>query len=102
MVPRVVLDKSMYEPSRIMRSIQYIFDQNVLRIWNDAVLLIEDKDEFGEVTPPRALFGAGADGHPEAPDRRPLGACLYRRQRAECSSLKPIGGSSLTVMGVGA
>ncbi len=67
MVPRVVLDKSMYEPSRIMRSIQYIFDQNVLRIWNDAVLLIEDKDEFGEVTPPRALFGAGADGHPAVP-----------------------------------
>ena len=67
MVPQVVLDKSMYEPSRIMRSIQYIFDQNVLRIWNDAVLLIEDKDEFGEVTPPRALFGAGADGHPAVP-----------------------------------
>ena len=42
-VPQVVLDRSMYEPSRIMRSIQYIFDQNVLRIWNDAVLAIEDR-----------------------------------------------------------
>ena len=50
-------------------------------------------------TPPRALFGAGADGHPEAPDRRPLGACPYRRQCAECSPLKFIGSLSRTVMG---
>ena len=50
-------------------------------------------------TPPRALFGAGADGHPEAPDRRPLGACPYRRQCAECSPPKPIGGLPRTVMG---
>ena len=49
---------------------------------------------------PPALFGAGADGHPEAPDRRPLGACPYRRQCAECSSPKFIGGLSRTVMGV--
>ena len=48
---------------------------------------------------PRALFGAGADGHPEAPDRRPLGACPYRRQCAECSPPKFIGGLSWTVMG---
>lgn len=51
---------------------------------------------------PSALFGAGADCHPGASDRRPLWACPYRRQRAECSSLKLIGGSSLTAMGVGA
>ena len=38
--------------------------------------------------PPRALFGAGADGHPEASDRRPLGACPHRRQCAECSPPK--------------
>ena len=48
---------------------------------------------------PRALFGAGADGHPEAPDRRPLGACPYRRQCAECSPPKFIDGVSQTVMG---
>ena len=48
---------------------------------------------------PPALFGAGADGHPEAPDRRPLGACPYRRQCAECSPPKFIGGLSWTVMG---
>ena len=48
---------------------------------------------------PPALFGAGADGHPKAPDRRPLGACPYRRRCAECSPLKFIGGLSQTVMG---
>ena len=56
-VPEIVLDRSMYEPSRIMRSIQYIFDQNVLRVWNDAVLSIEDKDEFGALTGTNRLIG---------------------------------------------
>ena len=51
-VPQVVLDRSMYEPSRIMRSIQYIFDQNVLRVWNDAIFAIDDNDDI------RALPGA--------------------------------------------
>lgn len=37
-VPKEVLDRSMYEPSRIMRSIQYLFDGNVIRIWRDSVL----------------------------------------------------------------
>lgn len=37
-VPEIVLDRSMYEPSRIMRSIQYIFDQNVIRVWKDSIL----------------------------------------------------------------
>ena len=48
---------------------------------------------------PRALYGAGADGHPEAPDRRPLGACPYRRQCAECSPSKFIDSLFQTVMG---
>ena len=48
---------------------------------------------------PRALYGAGADGHPEAPDRRPLGACPYRRQCAECSPSKFIDDLFQTVMG---
>ncbi len=51
MLPQVVLDRSMYEPSRIMRSVQYIFDQNVLRIWNDVILSINDDDK------PHALSG---------------------------------------------
>lgn len=37
-VPEEVLDRGMYEPSRIMRSIQYLFDNNVIRIWRDSVL----------------------------------------------------------------
>lgn len=41
-VPQVVLDRSMYEPSRIMRSIQYIFEQNVLRVWKDEVFDVDD------------------------------------------------------------
>ena len=28
----------MYSPSRIMRSVQYIFDNNVIRIWKDEIL----------------------------------------------------------------
>ena len=48
---------------------------------------------------PRALYGAGADGHPEAPDRRPLGACPYRRQCAECSPSNFIDSLLQTVMG---
>lgn len=36
-IPEVVLDRDMYKPSRIMRSIQYIFDQDVVRIWNDEI-----------------------------------------------------------------
>lgn len=28
----------MYEPSNVMRGIQYIFDQNVIRVWNDKIL----------------------------------------------------------------
>lgn len=41
--PQVVLDKSMYKSSRIMRQIQYFFDQNIIRIWNDDILLYEGK-----------------------------------------------------------
>ena len=37
-VPEVVLSREMYEPSRIMRSVQYIFEQNVVRIWNEEIL----------------------------------------------------------------
>lgn len=37
-VPEIFLDKSMYTPSRTMRSIQYVFDQNIIRIWRDGVL----------------------------------------------------------------
>ena len=34
----------------------------------------------------QAFFGAGANGHPEAPDWRPLGACPYRIDNAPNAS----------------
>lgn len=37
-VPELVLGTEMYGPSRIMRSIQYIFDENIIRIWKDEIL----------------------------------------------------------------
>ena len=43
--------------------------------------------------------GAGADGHPGTPDRRPLGAWPNCRPCAECSPPKFIDGLSQTVMG---
>lgn len=49
-VPQTVLDRSMYGPSRIIRSIQYIFEQNVLRFWNDSVLSIKDNGTPAEMT----------------------------------------------------
>jgi len=43
-VPQLVLETDMYNPSRIMKSIQYIFENNVIRIWNDEIL----SADFGE------------------------------------------------------
>lgn len=37
-VPELVMGTEMYSPSRIMRSLQYIFDNNVIRIWKDEIL----------------------------------------------------------------
>ena len=37
-VPQLVLGTEIYEPSRIMKSIQYIIDNNIIRIWNDDIL----------------------------------------------------------------
>lgn len=54
------------------------------------------------VATPPALFGAGADGHPKALDRRPLGICPYCGQCAEYSPPKFIGGLSRNAMGVDA
>lgn len=59
-VPEPVLDRSMYEPSRIMRSVQYVFDQDVVRIWNDAV--------FGNNVPvDKGLPGLGGKAHRSRP-----------------------------------
>lgn len=45
-LPQAVLDRSMYEPSHIMRSIQYMLDQNILRFWDDTILSINDNEEI--------------------------------------------------------
>ena len=33
-----ILDTTMYQPSRVMRSIQYLFETNVIRVWNEDAL----------------------------------------------------------------
>lgn len=43
-VPKLVLGTEMYDPSRIMRAIQYIFEDDVIRIWEEHILTI-DPDE---------------------------------------------------------
>ena len=37
-VPELVLDRSMYKSSRVMRSVQYVFDCNIVRVWKDEIL----------------------------------------------------------------
>ena len=37
-IPEWVLDKEIYKSSRIMKAIQYVWQQNVIRIWNDDIL----------------------------------------------------------------
>lgn len=37
-IPQWVFGTEMYSPSKIMRSVQYIWDQDVIRIWDDNVL----------------------------------------------------------------
>jgi len=39
----------MYKPSAIMRGLQYTFDHNVVRVWNDAVL--EDVTDGNSLAP---------------------------------------------------
>ena len=37
-IPRWMTGTEIYDPSRIMRSIQYVWEQDVIRIWNDEIL----------------------------------------------------------------
>ena len=49
-VPEIVLDMEMYKPSRQMRAIQYVLEQNVIRIWRDEILTYHiPDDEFSSV-----------------------------------------------------
>lgn len=48
-VPTEILDeKNIYSPSRVMKSIQYLLDKGVVRVWNDAVLAMVDKNALPE------------------------------------------------------
>ncbi len=44
-VPEWVYGTKMYRQSRVIRAIQYVWEQNVIRIWNDGVLQIGDTDK---------------------------------------------------------
>lgn len=45
-IPKWVFGTEMYEPSRIMKAIQFVWEQNVIRIWNDDVLRKDDKSKL--------------------------------------------------------
>ncbi|MBE6879345.1 MAG: DUF4116 domain-containing protein [Ruminococcaceae bacterium] len=45
-VPRWVLGTEMYAPSRIMKSVQYIWSQNVIRVWNEDVLRPKERNKL--------------------------------------------------------
>ena len=44
-ISRYVPDTYMYYPSRIMKSIQYLTETNVIRIWNDKIMNIRPEIE---------------------------------------------------------
>lgn len=50
-VPEWVFGTEMYKPSRIMRAVQYVWEKDVIRIWNDDVL------ESGELSRGKQLNG---------------------------------------------
>lgn len=51
-VPMEVLDeKNIYAPSRVLKSIQYLLDKGVVRVWNDAVLSMPDRNALTETQP---------------------------------------------------
>ena len=45
-VPQWVFGTEMYVPSRIMKSVQYIWSQNVIRVWNENVLCAKEKNKI--------------------------------------------------------
>lgn len=43
-----VIDTTMYRPSRVLRSIQYLFDSKVIRVWNEEALNLARIRGWGE------------------------------------------------------
>lgn len=73
--PREVLDPEMYDPSKVMRSVQYVLDQGVIRVWNDDVL------GFGSKTASLPAPGALATGT-EAGDAAEVVRCWWAERLA--------------------
>ena len=82
-VPEVVLDTDMYRSSRIVRSVQYLFDKGVIRIWNDEVfgpnvpedkMLLEEEEKKRRDRKRKAIA---------APKPKPLSPEEKQRKRAE-------------------
>lgn len=48
-IPKWILGTEIYKASRIMRSIQYVWEQNVIRIWNDNVLLKKEENNYAMI-----------------------------------------------------
>ena len=44
----VLDEKNIYAPSRVMKSIQYLLDKGVVRVWNDEVLSMPDRNTLTE------------------------------------------------------
>lgn len=47
----VLDEKNIYAPSRVMKSIQYLLDKGVVRVWNDAVLSMPDRSALPDAKP---------------------------------------------------
>ena len=44
-ISRFIPDTYMYRPSRIMKSLQYLTEVNVIRIWNDRIIEFQRKNK---------------------------------------------------------
>ena len=52
-------DTTMYRPSNVVRSVQYLLDNNVIRNWNDAVLEgVSDEDILASNYAPKRVYAA--------------------------------------------
>ena len=43
-IPKWIFGTKMYKASRVLKAIQYVWEQNVIRVWNDEVLQAGEAD----------------------------------------------------------
>ena len=68
-VPKSVLETDIYEASKMMRLIQYMFDDKIVRIWNDEILKLDNG--ISEISVIASHESEGADRvNTDHPDRR--------------------------------